>query len=149
MGKVNFIDYVKALPEGSTIDFVDDQQKPVEIDIWESDRFPKKGKDVSIMFYKEYEPSGIYDIKLLSGIQYLALNWKEYREYFYKFACTKSDDERWQDERFRKHMYYQYVQTDRPITDQLYNLDDMNLKTLFRYIKEVLLSCNAERVRAL
>ena len=114
-----------------------------------SGRFLGEGKDATIFLSKQYEPTGIYDIKLLSGISCLAERWKQFREDYYQFACKYSDDDRWQDESFRNHMYNQYVNTDRPITDQLYNLDDLNLKTLFRYIKEDLCGGDAERVRAI
>lgn len=148
MATMNFIDFFKKLPEGSTIDFIDENHGPVEVSVLEGERFPQ-GKAVSIMLMTECKPSGIYDIKLLAGINIFALHWARYKEDYYRFACTQSADERWKDESFRKHMYHQYVDTDRPITDQLYNLDDMNLKTLFAYIKEDLMRNTAELVRAL
>lgn len=148
MATMNFIDFFKKLPEGSTVDFVDEKLESVGVSVLEGDKFPQ-GKAVSIMFKKEYEPDGLFDIKLLSGIDVLARFWERYKEDYYHFACTESEDERWKDESFRKHMYHQYVDTDRPITDQLYNLDDMNLKTLFAYIKDDLMRNTAELVRAL
>jgi len=146
---MDYFDYFKNLPEGSTINFIDENQNPVQVCILEDNRFPQEGKDVSVMFHSDYKPDGRYDIKLLSGIQILALHWPEYRESYYRFACSESDDKRWKDESFQRHMYRQYVDTDRPITDQLYNLDDSNMKTLFRYIKEDLMRYNADLIRAL
>ncbi len=145
---MNNIQYFKNLPEGTTLEFVDEHLSPVKVRILEGDKFQREGKVVSVMLCKEYEPDGRYDIKLLSGIQFLALHWQEYRENYFRFACTESDDARWKNESFRQHMYVQYVDTDRPVTDQLYNLDDKNLNTLFRYIKEDLMRYNADLVRA-
>lgn len=145
---MKYFDFFKNLPEGSTISFIDENHNPVQVRILEGNRFPQKGKDISVMFRSDYKPDGRYDIKLLTGIQILALHWPEYRERYYRFACSESDDQRWKDESFRRHMYGEYVDTDRPITDQLYNLDDMNLKTLFRYIKEDLMRYNADLIRA-
>lgn len=145
---MDFINYFKNLPEGSTISFVDESHNPVKVRILEGDKFPQEGKDVSVMFRNEVKPDGRYDVKLLSGIQILALHWTEYRESYYRFACSESEDPRWKDEAFRQHMYSNYVDTDRPITDQLYNLDDQNLRTLFRYIREDLMRYNADLIRA-
>ena len=145
---MNFIDFFKKLPEGSTIDFVDENHEPVDVSVLEGEKFPQ-GKAVSIMLTRKYQPSELFDIKLLSGIDVLARFWERYKEDYYHFACTESEDERWKDESFRKHMYDQYVNTERPITDKLYNLDDANLRTLFAYIKEDLMRNTAELVRAL
>ena len=148
--ETSLLEYLRALPEGSTLDIVDEStHEPLDYYCGASARFLGEGKDVTIYISKQYEPTGIYDIKLLSGISCLAERWKQLREDYYHFACHCSDDDRWQDEGFRSHMYNQYVNTDRPITDQLYNLDDLNLKTLFRFIKEDLCGGDAERVRAI
>lgn len=142
------LDDLKNLPEGSTLNFIDEDHNPVNVDILVGTRLDG-GKDVSIMLRPNYKPKAIYDIKLLSEISILSAKWESLKEEFFRFACEKSEDERWQDPDFRKHMYHQYVNTDRPITDQLYNLDRDNLRTLFGFCKEYIGNCDAECIIAL
>ena len=46
---MNFIDFFKKLPEGSTVDFVDEKLESVGVSVLEGDKFPQ-GKAVSIMY---------------------------------------------------------------------------------------------------
>lgn len=142
----NYYDYFKELPEKSTISFIDEDGNPLDVCIQEGGFLLDDHKDVKVILRHNLPADrlvNMYDLKMLSGIAVLARNWDMYKESFYHFACNESDDNRWEDEGFRKHMYNQYINVDRPITDQLYNLDNDNRKTLFRYIDEYLMSGDA------
>ncbi len=147
--KENYCNYFKNLPEGSTISFVDQNHNPVDVYITELGPTSNDGKDVEVILefnIPEDRMIVLYDLKILSGLEFFARHWKEYRESFFQFACENSDDDRWEDEGFRKHMYNQYINVERPITDQLYNLDRSNLKTLFKYIDKELMRGTAHNL---
>lgn len=74
------------------------------------------------------------DIKLLYGIADLTKNWNERKEQFFKFACN-SKDTRWKQDEFVNHMKMNYIDVEMPITLQIYNLDDKNIKTLKAFIE--------------
>ncbi|MBR5174485.1 MAG: hypothetical protein IKW89_00975 [Bacteroidales bacterium] len=81
-----------------------------------------------------------YDSKILEGYAILGIQWLEYRDKLYYWACKNSRDNRWKDEGFKKHMYDQYINTDRPITNQLFNLDEKNLKTVYDFVDQYVMS---------
>lgn len=144
----NYFTYFKDLPEMSTVVFVDDKHKPLDVTILEGDDWggPKNVEVILKYNLPDDVKINMYDLKLLSGIDVLARYWEDHRESFFEFACQKSKDARWRnDPDYREYMYDKYINTDRPITDRLYNLDQYNLQTLFQYITEELMSGTATR----
>lgn len=81
-----------------------------------------------------------YDTKILEGFALLGSQWLNYREALYHYACNHSRDNRWHDEDFRQHMYSQYINTERPITSQLHNLDQKNLRTVYDFVDKYVMT---------
>lgn len=74
------------------------------------------------------------DAKTIYGIASLTQNWPDYREKFYHYACN-TEDIRWQEQKFRDHMYNEYINVETPITLRVFNLDERNLKLLKEFIQ--------------
>lgn len=142
----NYYNYFKQLPENSRVTFVDEMRQPLDVMILEGKRtLFDDSKDVKVVLQyhiPEHQMCNMYDLKFLQGIHVLAVRWKSLRESLYDYACKYGDD-RWNYNGFRKHMYDQYINTDRPITDQFYNLDRKNRETVFKYINDYLMNGTA------
>lgn len=86
-----------------------------------------------------------YNVALLAGIDCLSREWEIHREDFFKYACSQTYDDRWQEEWFKNHMYNNYINVDTPITSRFFSLDDGNIILVIRYVKEVLMRGTSER----
>lgn len=137
--KKDILTFLRSLPEGSELDFMNEEYTPLEVCGHMEGEKINGSKEITLLLTevdsgpKDYT----YNLKHLDGIQTLSRFWDRYKEDLFSFCCN-SNDSRWRDDGFRDHMYNQYFKTDRPITDQLFNLDQDNLRTLMRYIDEEL-----------
>ena len=144
---MDILQYLKELPEGSTLKFSNAGFEDLSVDIYEEERLDGS-KDVLLVCERERsgEKGLEYNLKHLLGFSTLAIGWLNYRDDYFRYACRQNYDDRWTDAKFRSHMYAKYIATDRPITDQIFKLDAMNLRVLMGYIDEVLMSgINGER----
>ena len=137
---MNVTKFWQDLPANATVEFVDGESHPLDVTIlrWQDfDGCHKVTVKLRVNIPAD-KLSNVYDLRILEGIKELTLNWAVRKADFYEYACSQSYDKRWQDPEFREHMFANYINTERPITDQLYNLDDGNLIVLLRYINNKL-----------